>query len=152
MFKASKNPIYKELNIKPVIHAAGTKTTHGGTRMSEDVLWAMNEASKSFVDITELNRQVGSYIAKITGAEAGMVTSGAGSAMVLSAAACMTGEDIFKIRSLPLVEGKISKDEIIIQKIHCGNYTHMYSFTGAKIIEIGNINDCLEEELEGAIN
>ncbi|OGT42073.1 MAG: hypothetical protein A3F42_07380 [Gammaproteobacteria bacterium RIFCSPHIGHO2_12_FULL_37_34] len=144
------NPIYKELGVIPVIHAAGTKTTHGGTRSHPEVFKAMELASKSFVSIEELNRKVGEYIAKITGAEAGMVTSGAASGVVLSIAACMTGMNITKVRQLPNSAGM--KDELIVQKIHVGSYSHMYTFTGAKLIEVGNINGCLPEELEAAIN
>lgn len=143
------NPIYKELGVVPVIHAAGTKTTHGGTQSRPEVFKAMELASQSFVSIQELNRKVGEYIAKITGAEAGMVTSGAASGVVLSMAACMTGIDMCKIRQLPNASGM--RNELIIQKIHVGSYSHMYTFTGARLIEVGNINDCLPEELEAAI-
>lgn len=144
------NPIYKEIGVVPVIHAAGTKTTHGGTQSPPEVFKAMELASKSFVNIEELNRKVGEYIAEITGAEAGMVTSGAASGVVLSIAACMTGTDIVKIRKLPNATGM--KSELILQKIHAGSYSHMYTFAGAKLIEVGDINNCLPDELESAIN
>lgn len=144
------NPIYNEIGVTPVIHAAGTKTTHGGTKSHPDVFRAMEMAAQSFVSIEELNRKVGEYIASVTGAESGMVTSGAASGVVLSIAACMTGTDVAKIRRLPDSSGM--KNEMIVQKIHVGSYAHMYTFTGAKIIEIGNINGCLESELEAAIN
>ncbi|MBP6952565.1 MAG: aminotransferase class V-fold PLP-dependent enzyme [Alphaproteobacteria bacterium] len=149
MFKAGKNSIYKELGIQPVIHAGGTKTTHGGTKLSYEVIQAMNLAAESFVDVLELNRKIGQYIAKITGAEAGMVTSGAASGMVLSAAACMTGNCLSSIKALPNTFGL--KNEIITQKIHCGDYTNIYTFSGAKLKEIGNINSCHIQELESAI-
>ncbi|MEN9391245.1 MAG: hypothetical protein RL017_543, partial [Pseudomonadota bacterium] len=140
--------IYKQLGVKTLIHAAGTKSAIGGSRMSEDVLKAIEEASKYFVSITELNRKIGEYIAEITGAEAGMVTSGAASGVVLSMAACMTGTNIHKVRKLPNSEGM--KNQLILQKIHRGSYSHMYTFPGAEIVEIGDFNDCLIEELEGA--
>ena len=144
------NDIYKELGITPVLHAAGTKTTHGGTRLSNEVIQAMEYAAKYFVSIEELNCVIGKYIASITGAEAGMVTSGAASGVVLSIAACMTGADKSKIIKLPNSSGM--KNELIIQKFHVGSYAHMYGFTGAKFIEIGTINGCEEYELENSIN
>lgn len=144
------NPIYQELGVEPVIHAAGTKTTHGGTKSSPEVFAAMEMAAQSFVSLEELNRKVGAYIAHITGAEAGMVVAGAASGVVLSIAACMTGTDISKVRQLPNAIGM--KNEMVVQKIHVGKYAHMYSFTGAKIIEVGNINGCLTAELAAAIN
>lgn len=146
----TSNPAYEEIGIQTIINAGGTKSTHGGSRISSEVLEAMNLASTSFVDVLELNRKVGEYIAQITGAESGMVTNGASSGVVLSLAACMTGTNISKIRRLPNTDGM--KNEMVIQKIHQGGYSHMYSFTGAKIIDVGNINDCLPEELDAAIN
>lgn len=145
-----ENSIYEELGVQTVIHAAGTKTTHGGTRSRKEVFDAMEIASKSFVSLEELNKRIGEYIASITGAEAGMVTSGAASGVVLSIAACMTGTDINKVRQLPNPKGM--KNELIVQKIHVGSYAHMYTFTGARLIEVGSINDCLTEELEQSIN
>ncbi len=142
--------IYEDLNVTPVLHAAGTKTTHGGTKLSKEVLKAMESASEFFVSVEELNKAIGKYIAFITGAEAGMVTSGAASGVVLSIAACMTGTDRFKIARLPNSAGM--KNELIIQKFHVGSYSHMYTFTGAKFVEIGTINGCEGYELDAAIN
>ncbi len=143
------NKIYEEIGVVPVINAGGTKSAYGGSRMDPRVLEAIAEASKSFVSMAELNRKIGEYIAKVTGAEAGMVTSGAASGVVLSIAACMTGADVAKVRRLPDSTGM--KNELIIQRIHRGSYSHMYTFTGAKFVDIGDFNECLPEELEGAI-
>jgi L-seryl-tRNA(Ser) seleniumtransferase len=145
-----KKSIYEELGIKTIINAAGPRSICGGTRVKPEVLEAMAQASQFFVNICELNEKIGTYIADITGAEAGMVTNGTANALALSAAACMTGTDIGKIRRLPNTEGL--KNEIIIQKIHCGEYRYFYTFAGAKLIEVGNINECLAEELNEAIN
>ena len=148
-----ENNIYNEIGIEPVINAAGTKTTYGGTQMAEDVIEAMRIAAYNFVSIEELNRKVGDYIAKVTNSEAGMVTSGAASGVVLSIAACMTSTNEALIKQLPNTYGiKGIKNEVILQKIHMGAYAHMYSFTGCKIKEIGNINNCSISELQYAIN
>jgi len=109
---------------------------------------AMAMASQSFIGLEELNEKVGEYIAQTSGAEAGMVVSGAAGGVVMSMAACMTGTNSAKIRQLPNTDGM--KDELIIQKIHRGGYSHMYGFTGAKFVEIGSIDGTLEEELEAA--
>jgi uncharacterized pyridoxal phosphate-dependent enzyme len=143
-----KNNIYNDLGIKTVIHAAGTKSSFGGSRMSAAVIDAITEASKHFASIDAVNRKIGEYIAEITGAEAGMVTSGAASGVVLSMAACMTGTDINKVKKLPNSQGM--RNKLIMQKIHMGSYSHMYTFPGVDIVEIGDFNDCLIEELEGA--
>ncbi|MBM4435638.1 MAG: aminotransferase class V-fold PLP-dependent enzyme [Actinobacteria bacterium] len=144
------NPLYAALGLRPVIHAGGATTNYGGSRMRPETLEAMAEASRSFIGIVELNRTVGAYIAEVTGAEAGMVTSGAAGGMVLSMAACLTGSDIAKVRRLPDTTGM--KDELIIQKIHHGGYSHMYTFTGAKFVEVGDAYACIREEVEAAFS
>ena len=144
------NPVYDDLGIKPVIHAAGTITSFGGSMPRPEVMEAMALAARSFVGLEELNRVVGEYIAEITGAEAGMVVSGAAGGVVLSMAACMTGANPALVRQLPDTAGM--KDELAIQKIHRGGYSHMYAFTGATFAEAGSVDGCLREELEAAIN
>ena len=144
------NPIYEEIGVRPIIHAGGTNTDHGGSRMRPEVIEAMARASQSYVPIVELNRKVGEFIAEITGAEAGMVTAGAGSGIVLSAAACMTGSDAAKILQLPDTRGM--KDEIVIAKAHRGGYSHMYTFTGASLVEVGDAQSWSAGELDAAIS
>jgi L-seryl-tRNA(Ser) seleniumtransferase len=142
------NPVYDELGLRPVIHAAGTITSFGGSEPRPEVMEAMVLASQSFIGLQELNEKVGQYIANVSGAEAGMVVSGAAGGVVLSMAACMTGSNPAKVRQLPNTDGM--KDELIIQKIHRGGYSDMYGFTGAKLIEVGSIDGTLSEEVEAA--
>mgnify|MGYP000379606135 CR=1 FL=1 len=144
------NRVYEELGIKPVIHAAGTITSFGGSMPRPEVIEAMAMASTAFVGLVELNEKVGEYIAQITGAEGGMVVSGAAGGVVLSMAACMTGKNVGFVRQLPNTTGM--KNELAIQKIHRGGYSDMYTFAGAKFNEAGSVNGCLAEELDLAIN
>ncbi len=144
------NPVYDQLGVRPIIHAGGTNTDLGGSRMRPEVLQAMADASASYVPIVELNRAVGRFIAEVTGAEAGMVTSGAGSGIVLSAAACLTGTDRAKVLRLPDTRGM--KDEIVIAKAHRGGYSHMYTFPGAELREVGDASTWSAEEIEDAIS
>ena len=144
------NPIYEEIGIRPMIHAGGTNTDHGGSKMRPEVIEAMAHASQSYVPIAELNGKVGDFIAQLTGAEAGMVTAGAGSGIVLSSAACMTGTDKAKILQLPDTRGM--KTEIVIAKAHRGGYSHMYTFSGASLVEVGDAHEWSTDELDAAIN
>tara|TARA_A100001037_G_scaffold219938_1_gene197746 strand:- start:75 stop:1196 length:1122 start_codon:yes stop_codon:yes gene_type:complete len=146
----SSNPVYDELGVKPVIHAAGTITSFGGSKPRPEVVDAMAIASTSFVSLTELNEKVGEYIAEVTGAEAGLVVSGAAGGVVLSVAACMTGKNVGFVRQLPNTTGM--KNELAIQKIHRGGYSDMYTFAGVRFNEAGSVNGCLREELDLAIN
>lgn len=143
------NRIYDELGIPLVIHAGGPTTNYGGSLMLPETLAAMAEAGRAFVSIETLNRRIGAYIADVTGAEAGMVVGGAAAGMVVSLAACITRGDVAAVRRLPDTSGL--KDELVIQKIHRGPYSHMYGFTGARFVEVGNVNSSLPEELEAAL-
>ena len=57
--------VYRKLGIKPVINAQSWVTVLGGSIMRKEVLEAMNDASKVFVDMIELNKSAGKVIAKI---------------------------------------------------------------------------------------
>ncbi len=143
------NRIYDELGVPRVIHAGGPTTAHGGSLMLPGTFEAMAEAGRAFVPLDTLNRRIGDYIAEVTGAEAGMVVAGAAAGMVISMAACMTGTDVAAVRRIPDTTGL--SDELVIQKIHRGPYSHMYGFTGARFVEVGNVVSCLPEEMEAAI-
>ena len=110
----SKRDYYKELNITPFINAAGAYSVFGGARMREETINAMRYAATRKVKINTLHDAVGEKIAKLTGAQAAMVTSGATASIVLGTAACMTGADEKKMQQLPNTTN--IKDEIIIQK------------------------------------
>ena len=143
------NRIYDELGVPLVIHAGGPTTNYGGSLMLPETIDAMAEAGRAFVSVETLNRRIGAYIAEVTGAEAGMVVGGAAAGMVISLAACITRGDVAAVRRLPDTTGL--KDELVIQKLHRGPYSHMYVFTGARFVEVGNVNSCLPEELEAAL-
>ena len=83
--------IYQFLGVKPVISATGTVTAYGGSKLRSEVIDVMNKASQTMVSIDELNLAAGKLIAAHTGAEAGLVTSGAAGGLVLQAAAVVAG-------------------------------------------------------------
>ena len=118
--------------------------------MPPAVVNAMEDASRWFVDMHELNQKAGEVIAKFTGAEAGLVTAGSAAGMVLEAAACIAGTDPAKIDKLPDTTGM--KNEIIIHRAHRVNYDHNFRAAGGKLVELGNTRTTNEWELEDAIN
>jgi len=71
------NSMLDELGVKPVINACGTVTVLGGCLVDDEVLEAMREAAKVFVDMTDLQTKAGEYVAKLVGAEAAYVSGGA---------------------------------------------------------------------------
>ena len=140
---------YQRLGVTPVINAAGSVTKYGGTRTRPQVLEVMAGAARIMVNVEELNRKAGEEIARLTGAEAGFVCSGAAGGLVLQAAACIAGKDPVRMRQLPDTTGM--KDEFIIQNMHRFPYEQAYRAGGAKLIEIGDSRYSHPWELEGAI-
>jgi D-glucosaminate-6-phosphate ammonia-lyase len=127
--------IYERLGVRRWINAAGYMTRLGGSLMPDVVLDAMHEAAASFVDIAELQAAASRFIARHTGAEAGLVTSGAAAASVKAAAACMTGLDAAKMDRLPDTEGMAN--EIIMHRSHRYSYDHAIRAAGARVKDIG---------------
>ena len=84
--------IYQRLGVRPVINAVGTLTTLSGSLMLPEVKRAMDEASRSFVRIHDLQEKVGQRLAEITGAEAAFVTAGASAALCLATCAVTAGK------------------------------------------------------------
>ena len=144
------NAVYQRLGVVPVVNAGGTHTTHGGSMMRSEVINAMAIASQSFVDLTELKISTGKYVAKVTGAEGGMITCGAASGIVLATAACMTGTNESYIRKLPNTEGM--KNEILMQFNHYGVYGNVHQFAGAHVTFGGNVSGCTSVALQTALH
>lgn len=152
MASGERNPadIYTRLGVTPIIHASGTVTRYGGTRTRPEVMEVMADAAGVLVEMGELNDKAGEVIARLTGAEAGFVCSGAAGGLVLQAAACIAGSDPVKMHRLPDSQGM--KNEIIIQNMHRFHYDQAYRAAGGKLIGIGHGKGCSAWELEGAIN
>ena len=81
---ASGRPsVYEALGVKQVINATGTVTILGGSIMPPEVVAAWADASRHFVNLSDLQDRVGERIAKLIGVEAAMVTTGAAGALLL---------------------------------------------------------------------
>ena len=143
------NPVYARFGVTPVINAGGTHTTHGGSMMRPEVREAMSLAAESFVDLVELKRATGRFVAEITGAEAGMICSGAAGGLVLATAAVMTGTDPEKIAQLPNSTGM--KNEILMQHNNPSGYTKCHEYAGATLTYAGNERGATQDQLADAI-
>lgn len=136
---AAKRDYFKELGVRTFINAAGTYTTMTASLMSQEVMDAMEYASKHFVSLIKLQDAVGARIAQLCSAEAAMVTSGAAGALTVGTAGCITGTDQAKISRLPDVTGL--KSEVLIQKAHRYGYDHAVRATGVRLVEIETAAD-----------
>ena len=147
-FSGDADDIYRSLGVDPAIIASGNTTAYGGSKLRPEVFDAMNKASNVMVNMDQLNRQAGKFIAEITGAEAGFVASGSAGGLVMQAAAVIAGSDPKKMRQLPDTSGL--KNEIIIHRSHRFPYDQCYRSVGAKFVEIGDGRRCYPWELEAA--
>ena len=142
--------LYQRIGVAPIINAAGSITRLGGTRTRPETLELMSRAARVMVNIDDLNRAAGQELARITGAEAGFVCSGAAGGLLLQAAAVIAGNDPVKMRQLPNTDGM--KNEIAIHTMHRFPYDQAYRAAGAKMVEFGDYLFAHPWQLEGAIN
>jgi L-seryl-tRNA(Ser) seleniumtransferase len=141
--------IYETLGIRPVINAQATLTRLGGSLMPPEVLDAMMDAARFFVDLDELQLRVGERIAELTHNEAAYVSSGAAAGLVLATSACITGLDPNLTHTFPHVDGL--NNEIIVHKSHRNSYDYAMQQVGARIVEIGKPDKTTRVDFERAI-
>lgn len=127
--------IYSRLGVTKRINGAGLVTRLGGSLMAAEVLDAMRAAAGAFVDMAELQTCASRIISQHTGAEAGIVTSGAAAAITLATAACITRLDIARMERLPDTEQM--PNEVIMFRAHRTGYDHAVRAAGARIVEVG---------------
>jgi D-glucosaminate-6-phosphate ammonia-lyase len=127
--------IFEQIGLNPVINAAGTVTRLGASPIDPEVTAAMAAAARCCFDIGELQGRASEVIAQCTGAQAGIVTSGATAGLLLGAAACMTGFDLSKMSALPNTVGM--RNEFIVSRSHRNSYDHGVRAAGASLVEVG---------------
>lgn len=140
--------IYRSLGVSPAIAACGATTMRGGSKLRPEVMEAMNAVATVMVDMDELNRRAGEVLARITGAEAGFVSSGSAGGLVLQAAAVVAGTDLAKMARLPDTQGM--RNEIIIHRAHRFPYDQCYRAVGAQLVEVGDGRRTRPWQLEAA--
>jgi L-seryl-tRNA(Ser) seleniumtransferase len=137
---AVAKPVYQDsiytrlLGVKPLVTCRGHTTIYGGSLMPVEVVRAMAEANDQFVDMYELNQAAGRRIAEVMKTEAALVSAGSFSAMLLGAAACLTGKDPAKIEALP--HPTWPRRECLVLKGHRVVYDRAYRAAGMTLIEL----------------
>src|ERR671919_2396247 len=127
--------IYERLGVRTIINANGPATRLSGGIMRPEVAEAMVEASQHCVEMAELQARASEIIAEITGAEAGLVTSGAAAGLLLGTAACVTGLDSGQMNRLPETAGVAN--EIVMVRSQRNFYDHMIRAVGVRLVEVG---------------
>jgi len=138
-------PTYASIGVRPVINCQGTYTILSGSLMFSEVTQAMEKASKHYVHMDELMEAVGRRLAELTGAEWGLVTSGAAAGLCCVTAACVAGSDPEKMALLP--DCSRLKNEVLVPFNHRHEYDHAIRMVGVKLIEVDS-----KEEMEAGVN
>lgn len=142
--KSRHENVYSRLGVKTVINCRGTWTYLSGSLEFPEVQAAQREAAEYFVNMFDLQHAASRRLAELTGAEAGMVTSGAAGAMASATAACMAGSDAKYIWQLPDTTGL--KHEVIMMGGRSA-FDNAIRLTGAKLVLADT-----PEDLAAAIN
>jgi L-seryl-tRNA(Ser) seleniumtransferase len=144
---AAKRDLFKELGVRTFINARGTITFMTGSLMHDYVLDTIQDTSKQFCMLDDLQDKVGAKIAEMTHAESAVVTSGAFSALTLGMAGILTGMDPKKAALLPHLEGSGMKSEVIIQNTHRIGYNQALTNCGVKLVYVET-----PEDVDRAVN
>lgn len=127
--------IFRELGVEPIINASGTVTRLGGALMPPAVLDAFAAAAAETIPLEALQAAASVRIAGVTGAEAGLVTSGAAASLTLGAAAILAGWDVGRMERLPCCDG--FPHEFVVAREHRNGYDHAVRAAGARLVEVG---------------
>jgi len=141
--------VYERLGVRPLINGRSFSTKAGGCPLPAEVLDAMRQAGECCVRMDELQGAASQAIARATGAEAGIVTSGAAAALTLGAAACLAHLDVTRMNRLPDTAGM--PDEFVAHRAHRNDYDHAVRAAGARFVEVGFGYYTFEYEVETAV-
>lgn len=143
--QSSNRDYFKELGLRTFINAAGTYTALTGSMLPDEVVKAMEYASREYVKLDDIQDKVGERIATLLKCEAATVTAGAASALTLGTAGVLSGMDEAKVVQIPDLAGM--KSEVIVQRSHHIGYLHAVRNCGVKIVYVET-----RKELEDAFN
>ncbi len=129
-----KKSVYDSIGVRPLINARGTVTIVGASRVLPEVVKAMEGAAHEYVQIDELMDGVGDRLAKLTGAEWGLVSAGASAAITAGTAGCVTGGDPDRLWQVPNLTGM--KDEVIIPAYSRSAYDAAAKAVGVRMLEV----------------
>ncbi|MFZ0759299.1 MAG: aminotransferase class V-fold PLP-dependent enzyme [Candidatus Sulfotelmatobacter sp.] len=141
--KDPRENVYSRLGVKTVINCRGTWTYLSGSLEFPEVRAAQLEAAQHFVNVLDLQHAIGRRLSELTGAESGMITSGAAGAMAAATAGCMAGTDDEYVWQLPDTTGL--KNEVVMSGGRSA-FDSAIRLTGAKLVLAFS-----PQELAGAI-
>src|SRR5690606_19656848 len=103
-----------------------------------------------FIEIDDLQAAASKVIARCTGAEAGIVTCGAGAALTLAGAACLAGNDVELMDMLPDISN-FPRNRIVYPIPHAYDYDHAVRLCGAQVDFVEHESAQALSKIEAAI-
>ena len=150
----AQTDIRQSLGLRPLINVCGTMTVLGASIMVPQAVAAMVAIATEFVDMAKLHAKAGEVVAQATGAQAGFITASGASAITLSVAATMTGDQRLAIERLPDTRGL--RSEVLVQTGHLVGYgaslQQTIEMTGARVVTVGTVSMAQPYQLEEAIS
>lgn len=128
-----QNVYTRLLGVRPHIGAHSHLSSMGGSRMPEEVMEAMTEANRFFVDMEDLHVAAGRRLAEIAGSEDALISSGAFAALFVGAAGVLTGTDEERMAALP--RPTWPKVECLFQTPHRFFYDRVFQYAGMTLVE-----------------
>lgn len=146
--------IHDRWGLTPVINASGTMTTLGASRVGPEVRADVDAILCEFVRVDELQERASGVVARLTGAEAGFVTSSSSAAITVAAAAAITGDDLAAIEALPACNDR--ERRIAIPMGHMVSYgapvAQAVALSGAEVVPLGSAALCETYHLQAALD
>jgi L-seryl-tRNA(Ser) seleniumtransferase len=129
--------VLQRIGARRWINAGGTLTRYGGALASPDVAAAMALAARRSFDMWELQAAASRAIAAASGAQAGLVTTGASAALTLAAAAAIAGAT----RGASLFGAATAgtpRPAIVMPRTHRNGYDRAFVTAGAVVVDVGD--------------
>ncbi len=137
--------MYRSIGVRPLVNARGTFTIITGSQTLPEVKRAMDDASRSFVNMDELMECVSKRLAELSGAEWGIVTAGCAAALTHCTAAAIAGGNPERMQKVPNLTGL--KSEVVVPAYSHNVYDHAIRMLGVKLIIVHD-----KAELDAAFN
>lgn len=142
--------IYKKYGLKQVVNASGKMTILGVSKVSDSVLEAQKFGGQNFFEMSDLVLKTGQHLAKLIGAEDGVILASA-SAAIAESVAGIIGQGSMHHLYHPY-DSRYENREVIIPKGQNVDYgtpeSLMIELGGGIPIEAGYANMCSPEHVE----